>query len=440
MTKTPTPKPSPLAALIARRKARVAVMGLGYVGLPLALEFAQAGFPVTGFDLDAAKIALLKKGKSYIQDVPVDAVAPLVSSGRFTATTDPSVLSKADVVIICVPTPLRKSKDPDISYIVSAAEILCRRFHKGQLVVLESTTYPGTTREILLPRLEQKGLKLGRDFHLAFSPERVDPGNRTFRIANTPKIVGGMTPACLAVARDLYAAVVKTVVPVSSPETAEMAKLFENTFRAVNIALANEVALMCDRLKLDAWEVIDAAATKPFGFMAFHPGPGIGGHCIPLDPQYLSWKLKTLNFNSRFIELADEINAHMPDQVARKVSDALNGRGRALKGARVLVLGVTYKKDVSDVRESPAIHVIDRLVDGGARVSFHDPYVKKLTTETASFTSQPLTPAALRRQDCVLIVTNHGCFDMKAIVAASRLVVDCRNACGALKSPKVVKL
>lgn len=370
----------------------------------------------------------------------MDAVAPLVSSGRFTATTDPSVLSKADVVIICVPTPLRKSKDPDISYIVSAAEILCRRFHKGQLVVLESTTYPGTTREILLPRLEQKGLKLGRDFHLAFSPERVDPGNRTFRIANTPKIVGGMTPACLAVARDLYAAVVKTVVPVSSPETAEMAKLFENTFRAVNIALANEVALMCDRLKLDAWEVIDAAATKPFGFMAFHPGPGIGGHCIPLDPQYLSWKLKTLNFNSRFIELADEINAHMPDQVARKVSDALNGRGRALKGARVLVLGVTYKKDVSDVRESPAIHVIDRLVDGGARVSFHDPYVKKLTTETASFTSQPLTPAALRRQDCVLIVTNHGCFDMKAIVAASRLVVDCRNACGALKSPKVVKL
>ncbi len=419
-----------LLGLILKRRAKVGIMGLGYVGLPLACEFARVGFPVTGYDVDPAKVKDIARGVSYIPDVPGEEVKSLVRSGKLTAVSDPKALSAMDAVIICVPTPLRKSRDPDVSYIVAAVDTLRKNFRPGQLIILESTTYPGTTREIVLPVFAEGGKReVGRDFFLAFSPERVDPGNRTFRIRNTPKIVGGLTPLCGELARALYGSVVEKVVAVSSPEAAEMAKLLENTFRAVNIGLVNEVALMCDRLKLDAWEVINAAATKPFGFMAFYPGPGIGGHCIPLDPQYLSWKLKGLNFNARFIELADEINSHMPDHVVKRVGDALNSRSKSVNGSDVLVLGVTYKKDITDVRESPALPVIDLLRERGARVRYHDPFVPRLNGEV-NLPSSSLTRDLLAKQDCVVIVTDHSRYALpiEDIVEASPLVVDCRNA------------
>ena len=429
-----------LEGLINTRKARVGIIGLGYVGLPLAVEYARQGFMTTGFEVDAAKVKSLEKGVSYIPDIPTPAVRGLVHAGQLSATLDFGKLSQMDAVIICVPTPLRKSKDPDISYIVAALEKVHAGLKKGQLIVLESTTYPGTTREILLPRLEKKGFKAGKDFYLAFSPERVDPGNKKFTITNTPKIVGGITPECSRLAQLLYGAVVQRVVAVSSPECAEMVKLLENTFRAVNIGLVNEVALMCHRLKLDTWEVIDAAATKPFGFMPFYPGPGLGGHCIPLDPHYLSWKLKTLNFNARFIELAGEINSHMPDYVVSRVADALNEKGKSVKGAKILVLGVAYKRDIGDVRESPALDLMEHLGHKHALVSFHDPYVSRLSLGGRVMKSVPLTKAVLRGQDCVVIATDHSAFNIREIVQASPLVVDSRNATKGIKDKKITKI
>ena len=422
------------------RTARVCVIGQGYVGLPLAVEFAQSGFSVTGFEVDASKVRELSARRSYIPDVPTELVARLVRRGALAATTDFKRLARMDVIIVCVPTPLRKTKDPDISYIVSATEKIQATLRKGQLVILESTTYPGTTREIMVPMLEKVGLAAGKDFFVAFSPERIDPGNKKYGIKNTPKIVGGLTPECTLLAYRVYAAIVDRVIQVSSTESAEMVKLLENTFRAVNIGLVNEVALMCDRLKLDTWEVIDAASTKPFGFMPFYPGPGLGGHCIPLDPHYLSWKMKMLNFYARFIELAGEINGHMPEHLVRKVGEALNERRKSVKGSNILVLGVAYKKDIGDVRESPALDVIELLQEKQAKVAYHDPYVKELKIGSHLFKSAPLNPAALARQDCVVVTTNHSCFDIRSIVEKSKLVVDARNATKGISSPKIVKL
>jgi UDP-N-acetyl-D-glucosamine dehydrogenase len=426
--------------IIRAEKTKVGIIGLGYVGLPLAVEFGKKGFAVTGFEVDGAKVKDLAGGRSYIPDIPTGVVQELVEGGKLSATMDFKKLAKMDAIIICVPTPLRKSKDPDISYIVSAVEKIQPNLRKGQLVILESTTYPGTTREVVMPRLEERGLKAGKDFHLAFSPERVDPGNKRYGIRNTPKIVGGLTPACTRLAGALYGAIVDRVVEVTSMECAEMVKLLENTFRAVNIGLVNEVALMCERLGLDTWEVIESAATKPFGFMPFYPGPGLGGHCIPLDPHYLSWKLKTLNFYARFIELAGEINSHMPEVVVARVGEALNEKGKALKGSKVLVLGVAYKKDIGDVRESPALDVIELLKGKGASVSYHDPYAASLRIGAHAMKSVKLSEAVLRGQDCVVITTDHGVFDVPAIVKASRLVFDTRNATKGLKDAKIRKL
>ncbi len=421
-------------------RASVGIIGLGYVGLPLAVEFARAGLPVLGFEVDAAKIRSVNAGRSYIPDIPSTELGRLVRAGKIGATADYRRLSAMDAVVICVPTPLRKSRDPDISYIVAAVDKVAPALRKGQLIVLESTTYPGTTREILLPRLARPGWKVGRDYFVAFSPERVDPGNKKFGIRNTPKIVGGMTAECTRLAALLYSRAADRVVSVSSAEAAEMVKLLENTFRAVNIGLVNEVALMCERLKLDAWEVIDAAATKPFGFMPFYPGPGIGGHCIPLDPHYLSWKLKTLNFYARFIELAGEINSKMPEVLVERVAHGLNGRKKALRGAKVLVLGAAYKKDISDVRESPALDVMALLAAKGVSLRYHDPFVPSLNAGGKTYKSVPLTDALLSSQDAVVVVTDHSAFDMGRVVAKSSLVVDSRNATRGLKSPKIVKL
>jgi UDP-N-acetyl-D-glucosamine dehydrogenase len=429
-----------LKQLIEQRQAAIGIIGMGYVGLPLAMEFAKQNFRVTGFEIDSAKAGALNKGVSHILDVPSESVGEMVRSKNFSATNEFKKLARMDVIIICVPTPLRKTKDPDISYIVSAVDKIVPCLKKGQLIVLESTTYPGTTRELLLPELEKKKMKAGRDFYLAFSPERVDPGNKKFSIKNTPKVVGGMTPECTRLASVLYGTIVERVVEVSSTECAEMVKLLENTFRAVNIALVNEVTLMCDRLKLDAWEIIDAAATKPFGFMPFYPGPGIGGHCIPLDPQYLSWKLKSLNFYSRFIELAGEVNSTMPDHVVKKVDAALNGRKKSIKGSRILIVGVAYKKDVGDMRESPALDVIELLSKKDAVISYHDPYVPLFRSGEHRYKSVALTPALLRKQDCVVLTTNHSCFNIKYIAAHSKLIVDTRNMTKGMRTPNIVKL
>ncbi len=409
------------------RTAHIVVLGVGYVGLPLAVEFARSGFRVTGLDVNERKMELLREGVSYIPDVAADVLAPLVAKGSLTGTTDPGVLATADAVSICVPTPLGKSKDPDISYIVDASEGVGRHAHAGMLVVLESTTYPGTTEEIILPRIAENGLQVGRDFFLAFSPERVDPGNMRWQTRNTPKVLGGATPACLEVASALYRHAVDHVVPVSSTSAAEMVKLLENTFRAVNIALVNEVAIMCDKLGVDVWEVIDAAATKPFGFMPFYPGPGVGGHCIPLDPHYLSWKLKSLNYNARFIELAGEINSHMPDYVVGKVADGLNDNGKPVKNSQVLVLGVAYKPNVDDVRESPALDVIHLLLEKGAQVGYHDPFVPTLSHEGIPLDSVDLDQA-LPTADCVVVVTNHRGYDWAWIASQTQLIIDTRNA------------
>ncbi len=422
------------------RQARVGVMGLGYVGLPLAIAFAEAGLRVFGFDVDEEKCRALRAGRSYVGDVPARDVQKAIGAGRLRVSSRPADLKGLDAVVICVPTPLRKTKDPDISYIVAAAEVLAPRVSPGQLIVLESTTYPGTTREVILPKLQERGLVAGRDFFLAFSPERIDPGNPRFGLRNTPKIVSGLTPRCTALAEALYGTVTESLVPVSSLETAEMAKLLENTFRAVNIALVNEVAQMCERLKLSAWEVIDAAATKPFGFMKFYPGPGIGGHCIPLDPHYLSWKLKTLDFHSRFIDLAEDINSHMPHYVVQRVAEALNLRKKPLRLSRVLVLGAAYKRDIADVRESPALQIIESLARQGARVSYADPHVPVLTAGGRTYRAVRATDAVIARADAVVLVTDHSVFDVPRFVSRARLFMDTRNATRGLDRGNIVRL
>jgi UDP-N-acetyl-D-glucosamine dehydrogenase len=427
---------------IQQRTAVLGVVGLGYVGLPLAVEFAAAGFTVIGIDLDPRKVAAVNAGQSYIEDVPDATLAPLVAAGRLRATTDYAVVEELDTVSICVPTPLNKTKDPDISYVVDAADGVAAHFHPGLLVVLESSTYPGTTDEVILPRLAADRWQVGRDFYLAFSPERIDPGNDHYNTRNIPRVVGGVTPECTRLTCLLYSYAVDRLVPVSSTRTAETVKLLENTFRMVNIGMVNEMAIMCDKLGIDVWEVIDAAATKPFGFMPFYPGPGLGGHCIPVDPHYLSWKLKTLDYNARFIELAASINAGMPRYVVEKVQDALNERRQALNGARVLVLGVTYKPDIDDMRESPALDVIGLLAQKGAIVCYHDPAVAQLRVEDQVFERVELSDALLDAVDCVVITTNHSSYDYAALSAHARLIVDTRNALREVATPagQVVKL
>ncbi|AXA35561.1 MAG: nucleotide sugar dehydrogenase [Candidatus Hydrogenedentota bacterium] len=407
---------------------KVGVVGLGYVGLPLLVEMARSGFEAIGIDVDPKKVDAINAGKSYIEDVPEEDVRLHVTAGKLRATSDWDVVRDLDAVSICVPTPLRKTKDPDISYIVSASDQIAPRLHKGQIIILESTTYPGTTDELLLPKFERPDFKVGHDFFLAFSPERVDPGNKKFTTRNTPKIIGGVTSECTRRCAEYYSKIFDTVVPVSSSRCAEMVKLLENTFRSVNIGLVNEVAVMCDKLGLDVWEVIAAAATKPFGFMPFYPGPGLGGHCIPIDPHYLAWKLKTLNYTARFIELASEINGSMPHFVVDKVVRALNDDKKPVHGSKILILGVAYKPNVSDVRESPALDIIGLLTDLKATVSYHDPYVPELREGDHSLTSVPLNEANLKAADCVIIVTNHAALDYKLVGQCARLVVDTRNA------------
>jgi len=422
---------------IQDRSAQVSVVGMGYVGLPLAVEFARGSFRVVGVDVSAEKVDLLNAGQSYIPDIPTKVVGDLVAEGLLSATTDYRALKDADAISVCVPTPLRKTKDPDMSYIVSAADEIAHYCHEGLLIVLESTTYPGTTDEIILPRLVSNGFEVGKDVFLAFSPERIDPGNKEFGVRETPKIIGGVTPACLEVASALYATAVDTIVPVSSTRAAEMAKLLENTFRAVNIGLVNEMAVMCDKLGLDVWEIVEAAATKPFGFMPFYPGPGLGGHCIPVDPQYLSWKLKTLNYNARFIELASDINGSMPYYVVDKVADGLNRRRKPLNGSRVLVLGVAYKRDVDDIRESPALDVIHLLDEKGAEVLYNDPYVPTLRHEgVPDLSSSELSDKLLAGVDCVVVVTDHSDYDWAWVAEHAALIVDTRNATSGLKAPQ----
>lgn len=421
--------------LIKDQSARIGVIGLGYVGLPLATEFAGKGFTAIGFEVDDNKAAQINAGRSYIGDVPSEVVKKSVDAGRLRATTDFDQLKECDVIVICVPTPLRKTKEPDVSFILAAAEEITKRLRRGQLVILESTTYPGTTDEVLLPMLEETGLKLDEDFLLAFSPERVDPGNPDYQTHNIPKVVGGVTDDSTEASTCLYSQVVKQVHSVSSARVAEAAKLLENTFRAVNIGMANEMARLCYALNIDTWEVIRAAATKPFGFMAFYPGPGIGGHCIPLDPHYLSWKARQHGFDSRFIGLAEEVNSRMPDHVVQLVSDGLNDDRKSMNGARVLLLGVAYKRDIDDVRESPALSIIDRLRSKGCEVSYHDPFVRELRFEEthtessgAPLCSIELSDEQIKTSDCIVIVTNHSQIDYRRVIELGRLIVDTRNA------------
>jgi UDP-N-acetyl-D-glucosamine dehydrogenase len=421
-----------LLSRIADRQAVIGVIGLGYVGLPLAMEFAEAGFTVIGYDVSERVVALLNRGDSHIQDVPAAQVKQFVDAGRFRASTDEAVLGETQAISIAVPTPLVKTRDPDMSYVISAADAVARHARPGLLIVLESTTYPGTTRELLQPRLEARGLVIGEDVFLAFSPERVDPGNPTWHTKNTPKVVGGITAACTRVSTALYESCIDTVVPVSSPETAELVKLLENTFRSVNIAMVNEMALVCDRLGVNVWEVIDAAATKPFGFMKFTPGPGIGGHCIPLDPHYLAWKMRELNYKTRFIDLASEINSAMPEIVVEKTARALNDVSKSVRGSTVLVLGVAYKRDIDDMRESPALDVMHLLEERGARVAFHDPHVPRFREDGREFVGVDLTDAVLASADAVVIITDHRAFDFQRVIDHASLVVDTRNATGRL--------
>lgn len=422
--------PTTVETLLAKAKDRTAVfgvVGLGYVGLPLAMELVRAGYRVLGVDVNPRVVDSLNAGSSHIQDVPAAAVADAVRAKKFAATTDLARLKEPDVISISVPTPLSKTKDPDVSYVLAATESVKRALRKGQLVVLESTTYPGTTRELMLPSLESTGLKVGEDFFLAFSPERVDPGNERFNTRNTPKVVGGITPHCLKVAMALYQPAIDTLVPVSSPEAAELVKILENTFRSVNIGLVNEMAIVCDKLGVDVWEVIEAAATKPFGFMKFTPGPGVGGHCIPLDPHYLAWKMRTLNYKTRFIELAGEMNAEMPEFWVGKVVDALNEQGKAVRGSTVLLVGVAYKKNIDDIRESPALDVIRLLHQRGAKVTYHDPHVAVLKEDGIHLTSAPLTVETIKQADCVVIVTDHAAVDYELIARHARAAVDTRH-------------
>lgn len=404
------------------------VVGLGYVGLPLALEVARAGLRAVGFDVNADVVDGLARGRSHVRDVPDEEVADVLSAGTFEVTGDEERIATCDVLSICVPTPLSKTRDPDISHVLAATRAIGQSLRPGQLVVLESTTYPGTTREVVLPELEKSGLDVGRDFFLCFSPERVDPGNPVWRTRNTPKVIGGITEQCLEVGTAVYERFIERMVPVSSPEAAEMTKILENTFRAVNIGLVNETAMIADRLGVDVWEVIEAADTKPFGFMKFTPGPGLGGHCIPVDPHYLSWKMRTLDYRARFIELASEINAEMPLFVAGKVREALNEEEKAVKGSRILILGVAYKRDVDDVRESPALDILHTLASEGARVEYHDPYVDSVVDDGGAWHSVALTEDQLRGADAVLILTDHSDFDVEWIFERSRILVDARNA------------
>jgi UDP-N-acetyl-D-glucosamine dehydrogenase len=412
---------------ISARSLHVGVVGLGYVGFPLATTFAEAGFHVTGIDVDQQKVDRANCGESYIPDIASATLQALLDTKRLHFTSDYAMLEDIDAVSICVPTPLRKTRDPDISYIIAATQQVRAHLHPGQLVVLESTTYPGTTDEVVLPELESTSLKVGVDFFLAFSPERIDPGNPNFDTRNTPKIVGGITPACTELAQAFYGAAIEKVVPVSSARVAEMAKLLENTFRAVNIGLVNEIAIICEKLHINVWEVIEAAATKPFGFMPFMPGPGLGGHCIPIDPHYLSWKLKTLDYTARFIELAAEINSSMPHYVVNKISEALNEQRRSFNGSTVLVLGVAYKRNVSDVRESPALDIIQALLSRKAVVIYNDDYVPSLTLHDQTLHSQPLSSGLLQAADCVVIVTDHSYYDVPWIIQEGRCIVDTRN-------------
>lgn len=428
---------------ISNRDAHICVVGLGYVGLPLAVAFAEAGFKVTGFDVDASKVECIRAGNSYIPDIPSAQLAAQVQAGRLDATTDAAVLASVDSVHICVPTPLSKTRDPDVSYVIAAAELVAEHWHPGMLIVLESTTYPGTTEEVMLPRFESDGHAVGRDYYLAFSPERIDPGNEVYTLANTPKVIGGVTAECTRAAVALYGTVVADVHPVSSPRAAELVKLLENTFRAVNIGLANEMAIICDRLDIDTWEVIEAAATKPFGFMPFYPGPGLGGHCIPVDPRYLTWKVRTLDYSARLIEVAAEINSEMPGYVVGKIVDALNGHEKSVKGSRVLMIGVAYKPDVDDVRESPLVDIMHRLLKKGARVDFADPYVAELGQHSGFETPVQRVdglPEVSAEYDCVVVGTNHSGIDWSAVIELSKLVIDTRNVAKGLPAANVVRL
>ncbi|MBU1699954.1 MAG: nucleotide sugar dehydrogenase [Candidatus Eisenbacteria bacterium] len=434
------PAAEKLVQKIATKKAHLGVVGLGYVGLPLAVEMARKGYQVTGIDVSPEKIQRLQQGDSYVGDIPSATLAEVVKSGLLRTTTDFSVLADLDTVNICVPTPLRKTGDPDVSYIVSAVKEIAPRLHRGQLVILESTTYPGTTEELILPRLEETGLKVGQDFFLAFSPERVDPGNAQWTTRNIPKVVGGVTPVCTQVAECLYKNVLNIVVTVDSTRVAEMVKLLENTFRSVNIGLVNEMALMCDRMGINVWEVIDAAATKPFGFMPFYPGPGLGGHCIPIDPFYLSWKAKLAGFEARFIELAGHVNSHMPIHVVARVTQALNSIEKSVNGSRLLLLGIAYKADIDDIRESPSLDILALLREQGAHVVYHDPYVPELFIEGEREESCSLTPELLEAMDCVIITTAHKKVDHNLVADKARLVVDTRNALKNRKGRHIYRL
>jgi UDP-N-acetyl-D-glucosamine dehydrogenase len=432
-----------LLSRIEGRDAHVCVIGLGYVGLPLAVAFAEAGFRVTGFDVDTAKVDSINAGESYIPDIETARLRTQVDAGRLDASTDPATLGQVDTVHICVPTPLGKTREPDISYVVTAADEVAKHLHTGMLIVLESTTYPGTTEDILAPRLAAHGLTLGADYHLAFSPERIDPGNTSFTLENTPKVMGGMTPECTRVAAAMYGTIVGEVYEVSSPAAAELVKLLENTFRAVNIGLANEMAMMCDRMGIDTWEVIRAAATKPFGFMPFFPGPGLGGHCIPVDPHYLTWKARTLNYHARLIEVAAEINAAMPEHVVNKVSTALNDREKSVRGSRILMIGVAYKRDVDDTRESPAIDVMRMLQDRGAQVDYADPFVPTLSARQGVIADQTAVgglPGICADYDCVVVGTDHTDIDWEGVLATAPVVVDTRNIADGRIAPNIVRI
>jgi UDP-N-acetyl-D-glucosamine dehydrogenase len=424
---------------ILNKTAKVGVIGLGYVGLPLAVEFARAGFDVIGIDVQSAKVAQLNSGLSYIKDVSDDVLAPLVRSGKLRATADFSIITELDTLDICVPTPLRKTKDPDMSFVVSATAEIAKYLHPGLLVMLESTTYPGTTDELLLPKLRESGHRVGEDFFLCFSPERVDPGNPDFHTANIPKVVGGITPLCTEMGALFYQQALETVIPVSSTRVAEMVKLLENTFRMINIGLANEMALMCNRMGINVWEVIEAAATKPFGFMPFYPGPGLGGHCIPIDPFYLSWKSREAGIEARFIELAGYINGQMPEHVVDRIQGALNDVQKPVRGSHVHIVGVAYKRDINDVRESPALDIIHLLRRLGAFVTYSDPYVPKIALDDGELQGQDLFPAT-EQADCVVIVTDHTNVDYDSIVERGKVIFDTRNALKEIRSPKISKL
>jgi UDP-N-acetyl-D-glucosamine dehydrogenase len=430
-----------LEGKLSDRSARCAVIGLGYVGLPLSVELAEAGFSVVGLDKNVDKVEAVNRGESYIPDVPTDQMLQHVDAGKLSATTDFSVIGNCDVVCICVPTPLNKTRDPDISYIISALEeAIVPNLHSGMLVILESTTYPGTTDEVMVPALTATGFNVGEDIFVAFSPERVDPGNPRFQTGNIPKVVGGATVECTEIATLFYQQFIDTVFPVSTAAVAEMVKIHENTFRSVNIALVNELAVMCDRLGIDVWEVIEGAATKPFGFMPFYPGPGLGGHCIPIDPYYLSWKARSVGFEARFIELAGQVNSYMPLHVVQKASDALNDASKALKGAKILVIGVAYKKNIDDERESPAIDIIDRLLAKGADVTYTDPYIPELDVGSTVLKQVVMTPELLNGCDLALIITDHDDFDYKLILNEASLILDTRNTIKSRDNPKVWRI